>query len=92
MAKRKRTDKVVEDTGCTEAEYEHMFEEEAMKNPAPLFVYNAKDEPAPSPPIVTPEEEIQRQYGSLGNNNVTGLLRAILTELVRARLERRTHG
>jgi len=91
MTRRKRTDKVVEDTGCTEAEYERMFEEEARKNPAPLFVYNAKDEPAPLPPIVTPEEEIQKLYGPLGNNNVTGILHAILSELVRARLERGKH-
>lgn len=91
MAKRKRTDKVVEDTGCTEAEYEHMFEEEALKNPAPLYVYNAKDEPTPLPPIVTPEEEIQKIYGPLGQGNVTGILHAILSELVRARLERGKH-
>lgn len=90
MAKRKRTDKVIEDTGCTEAEYERMFEEEARKNSAPLFVYNAKDEPTPLPPIVI-EEEIQRQYGSLSSSNIAGTLRAILTELVRARLERRNH-
>lgn len=92
MTRRKRTDKVVEDTGCiTEAPYEQMFEED-LKNPAPLYVYNAKDEPTPLPPIVTPEEEIQKLYGPLGQGNVTGILHAILSELVRARLERRNHG
>jgi hypothetical protein len=69
---------------CTKFEPDYRTAVEAT----PMYVYNVKDMPAPAPHIVTPEEEIQRQYGSLGNNNVTGLLRAILTELVRARLER----
>lgn len=73
---------------CTKFEPDYRTAVEAT----PLYVYNAKDEPTPLPPIVTPEEEIQKLYGPLGNNNVTGLLRAILTELVRARLERRNHG
>ena len=73
MARRKRTDKVVEDTGCTEAEYEHMFEEESMKT------------------YMDVEGEIRKLYGPLGQGNVTGILHAILSELVRARLERRNH-
>lgn len=79
MSKRKRTDKVVEDTGCTEAEYEHMFEE-AVKNPSPLMPYMDVD------------GEIQKLYGPLGQGNVTGILHAVLSELVRARLERSNHG
>lgn len=69
---------------CEKLEPEYRTAVEAT----PLYVYRAKDEPTPLPPIVTPEEEIQRLYGTLSSSNIVGTLRAILTELVRARLER----
>lgn len=55
------------------------------KKPETLIVYNA-DEGKPVLHMPTVEEEIERLYGSL--ESIPSILKAILKEMVRARLQR----